>query len=343
MRIKKQVLCGNIAIGGSSPISIQSMTNTDTRDIAKTIEQINRLEELGCDIVRIAMVDMEAAESVSQIKKHTKIPLVADIHFDYRLALKCAKNGIDKIRINPGNIGSMDKVTAVANACRERSIPIRIGVNGGSLEKDTCGTNAEAMVQSTLKHIKILNDCNFDDIVLSLKASDIRTTVEAYCLIHERVDYPLHLGITEAGTLKSGIIKSSIGIGSMLLNGIGNTIRVSLTANPEEEVKAGITILKSLGLRKSGVEIISCPTCGRSMVNLIDIANILEERLSRIDKPLKVAVMGCAVNGPGEAKHADIGIAGGKGEFLLFKHGEAIRKIPEKSAIQELICEIEKM
>lgn len=340
----KKILVGDLFIGGDAPITVQSMTNTDTRDAKSTIDQIKRLEEAGCQIIRVAVPDVEAAEKVSEIKKNISIPLVCDIHFDYRLAIECMKNGADKIRINPGNIGDIERVKKVVEAAKERSIPIRIGVNSGSVEKELLemyGVSSEALVQSAMRHVKILEDLGFGDIVISLKGSNVPLTIDSYRRISELCDYPLHVGITEAGTVYSGTIKSSVGIGSILSMGIGGTMRVSLTGDPVEEVKVGINILKSLGLRNQGIELISCPTCGRTQIDLISIANQVESKLSKIDKPLKVAVMGCAVNGPGEAKEADIGIAGGKGEALLFKKGEIIRKIKEEEIVDELMREIE--
>lgn len=323
------------------------MTNTDTRNIGETVEQIKRLEQAGCDIVRVAIPDMEAAEAVKYIKKAIKIPIVTDIHFDYRLALECIKNGADKIRLNPGNIGGRDRVKAVADLAKEYGIPIRIGVNSGSIEKQFYekygGVTPEGMVESALEHAKMLEAEGFKDIAFSLKASNVPMTVAAYRLMSEKSDYPLHLGVTEAGTIYKGTIKSSVGLGTMLCEGIGDTIRVSLTGDPVEEVKAGIEILRTAGLRKGGVDFISCPTCGRCQIDLIDAANKIESRLVKLDKNIKVAVMGCAVNGPGEAKEADIGIAGGKGEALLFKKGEIIRKIPEDKIVEELLSEIEKI
>lgn len=323
------------------------MTNTDTRNVCETVKQIKRLEQAGCDIVRIAIPDMEAAEAVKDIKKAIKIPLVTDIHFDYRLALECIKNGTDKIRLNPGNIGGRDRVKAVADLAKEYGIPIRIGVNSGSIERQFYdkygGVTPEGMVESALEHAGMLEAEGFEDIAFSLKASNVPMTVAAYRLMSEKSDYPLHLGVTEAGTIYKGTIKSSVGLGTMLCEGIGDTIRVSLTGDPVEEVKAGIEILRAAGLRKGGVDFISCPTCGRCQIDLIAAANKVEARLAKLDKNIKVAVMGCAVNGPGEAKEADIGIAGGKGEALLFKKGQIISKIPEDRIVEVLLSEIEKM
>lgn len=344
---KKTVMVKDIPIGGGHPVVIQSMTNTDTRDVAATVKQILALEEAGCEIVRVAILDMQAAQAVKKIKAGIHIPLVADIHFDYKLAIECIKNGIDKIRINPGNIGSRERVKLVADMAKESGVPIRIGVNSGSLEADILERYqkpcADAMVDSALRHIGILEECDFDNIVVSLKASDVPTTIEAYRKMHLASEHPLHLGVTEAGTLRGGIIKSAIGLGSLLYDGIGDTIRVSLTANPTEEVKAAKDILNGLGLRKSGVTFVSCPTCGRCQIDLIKIAGEVEKRLVGVEKPIKVAVMGCAVNGPGEAKDADIGIAGGVGEGLIFKHGEILRKVPEENIVDALMDEIEKL
>ena len=343
----KKIRVGDIFIGGDSPISVQSMTNTDTRDIKSTIQQIIRLEEAGCDIVRLAILDNEAATAIGEIKKHVKIPLVADIHYDYRLAVECMKNGVDKIRLNPGNIGGNDRVKIVAGMAKERGIPIRIGVNSGSVEKGILekfgGVTAQRMVESALAHVAILENVDFNDIAISIKASSVPMTIAAYRLLSEKCSYPLHVGVTEAGTVYKGTIKSSVGIGCLLAEGIGDTIRVSLTGDPVEEIKAGKQILKSLGLLKEGIEIVSCPTCGRTQVNLIDIANSIEPLLEKLDKNIKVAIMGCAVNGPGEAKDADIGIAGGVNEVLLFKKGRIIRKIPQENVVEELIKEISQM
>lgn len=344
-RVKKKVVkIGNRYIGGEYPILIQSMTNTDTRDVSSTVDQIKRLEDVGCDVVRVAIPDEEAAEAVHEIKRRINIPLVADIHFDYRLAIKSIKQGADKIRINPGNIGDISRVKEIVGLAKKSGVSLRVGVNAGSLEKDLLkkhnGVTAEAMVESALGHVKILEDLDYNDIVISLKASNVPMSISAYRLMSQKCEYPLHVGITEAGTLKSGIIKSAVGIGAILSEGIGDTIRVSLTGDPTEEILAGIQILKALGHRKEGVELISCPTCGRCQVDLITIAEEVEKRLTKVKKNIKVAVMGCAVNGPGEAREADIGIAGGKNEVLLFKRGEVIRKIPQDRVIEELIDEI---
>jgi len=343
-----KVSVGEKCIGGDSEVLVQSMTNTDTRDAVSTINQIKKLEEAGCDIVRVAVPDNEAADAIKSIKKAISIPLVADIHFDYRLALACMENGVDKIRINPGNIGDKDRVRKVSELARERNIPIRIGVNSGSIEKEILEkynglVTPEGMVESALKHASMLEEYDFRDIVFSIKASNVPLTIAAYRLMAQKSEYPLHLGVTEAGTVYKGTIKSAVGIGALLAEGIGDTIRVSLTGDPVEEIHAGIEILKSLQLRNEGIELISCPTCGRCRINLIEIANKVEEKLCGNEKKIKVAVMGCAVNGPGEAKHADIGIAGGDGEALLFKKGEIIRKIPQHLIVDELLKEIEKL
>lgn len=346
-RETKTVQVGNVKIGGGSPISVQSMTTTDTRDAAATVAQIKDLEAAGCEIIRVAVPDMAAAEAIADIKRGISIPLVCDIHFDYKLALKCMENGADKIRINPGNIGDKSKVKAVADMASGLGVPIRIGVNGGSLQKDILAkyksATPEALVESALEHASILEDCGFSDILLSLKASDVPTMIEAYRQVSSVCNYPLHLGVTEAGTHDSGIIKSSIGIGTLLSAGIGDTIRVSLTEHPVHEVKAGIEILRALGLKTGGITFVSCPTCGRCRINLIEIANAVKARCEHIDKDIKVAVMGCAVNGPGEARDADIGIAGGDGEGLLFKKGEIVKKVPQEQILDVLLEEIEKL
>lgn len=346
-KITREVKVGNKKIGGNNPILVQSMTNTDTHDIEKTIEQIRRLEAEGCDIIRVAVPDMEAAEAIKEIKKNINIPLVADIHFDYRLAIKSIENGVDKIRINPGNIGREEIIKKVVEIAKERGIPIRIGVNSGSLEKEILykykGITAEAVVESALKSVLILEKLGFYDIVISLKTPNVPLTIEAYKLASSKVDYPLHVGITEAGTIEAGTIKSAIGIGTLLYLGIGDTIRVSLTGDPVHEVRVGRQILRSLGLLKEGVEVISCPTCGRTKIDLIKLAQEVEKRTRHIKKPLKVAVMGCVVNGPGEAKEADIGIAGGDGEGVIFKKGKVYKKVKEEELIEELTKEIEKL
>lgn len=347
MRKKKRIIdIGGVKIGGGYPVAIQSMCNTDTRDVKSTVEQILRLEEAGCEIIRVAVPDMRAAEAVAEIKKQIHIPLVVDIHFDYRLALECMKNGADKVRINPGNIGDKPRVKQVVDMAKAGGIPIRIGVNGGSLDKRLLkkhgGVTADALVESAMEHVEILDELNFSDIVVSIKVSDVPTTLAAYRKFNEISDIPLHIGVTEAGTLRSGTIKSSVGIGTLLAEGIGDTMRVSLTADPVEEVYAAYDIQRVLSMRE-GVKLVSCPTCGRTQIDLIPIANEVEKRLAAIEKPIKVAVMGCAVNGPGEAREADIGIAGGNGEGLIFKKGEILRKVPEDKIIDELMLEIEKM
>ncbi len=346
-KITKEIKIGNKIIGAGNEILVQSMTNTKTSDAQKTIEQIKEFEAAGCDIARVAVPDEAAARAIEEIKKKTSIPIVADIHFDYRLALMCMENGIDKIRINPGNIGDKERVRKTAEMAKKCSVPIRIGVNGGSLEKEILekygSATAEALVESALSHAALLEEFSFYDIVLSLKASDVPTMIEAYRLASEKTNYPLHLGVTEAGTYESGLVKSAVGIGTLLSEGIGDTIRVSLTDNPVREVRAGIEILKSLNLRKGGVRFVSCPTCGRCKINLIEIADKVYKEVSKINKDIKVAVMGCAVNGPGEARDADIGVAGGNGEGLLFKKGEIIRKVKEEDIVSSLLYEIDKL
>lgn len=343
----KKIRVGDVFIGGDAPVTVQSMTNTDTRDIEATVNQIKMLAEAGCDIVRLAVPDIQAAEALKQIKKVVKMPLVADIHFDYRLALASMESGVDKIRLNPGNIGDTHRVRAVVEMARKREIPIRIGVNSGSVERQILqkygGVTPEGMVESALGHARILEDLDYDKIAFSIKASSVPMTIAAYRLMSEKSSYPLHIGVTESGTVYKGTIKSSIGIGCLLAEGIGDTLRVSLTGDPVEEVRVGIEILKALDIRKGGIDFVSCPTCGRCQVDLISIANEAEKRLHNIQKDIKVAVMGCAVNGPGEAREADIGIAGGKGEVLLFKKGEIIRKVPQEKAVDELLDEIEKL
>ncbi|MDD4563967.1 MAG: flavodoxin-dependent (E)-4-hydroxy-3-methylbut-2-enyl-diphosphate synthase [Eubacteriales bacterium] len=351
--MSKQVMCGGIPIGGGAPISIQSMTNTDTRNIAETVRQIERLTESGCDIVRCAIPDMEAAEAFGEIKKKVKVPLVADIHFDYRIAIASIKNGADKVRINPGNIGSNERVKAVVDAAKERRIPIRVGVNSGSLEKEILkkyqGVTAGGLVESGLRNIKMIEDMNFSDLVISLKSSDVRLNYKAYNLIHKQTDYPLHVGITEAGTIESGKVKSAVGIGSLLLQGIGDTIRVSLTGDPVNEVYFAAEILKALDLRNNTIRFISCPTCGRCGVDLSKIASEVENALKPMEKKMKerqlpsftVAVMGCEVNGPGEAREADFGVACGKGKGLIFKKGKPVRNVREEDISKELILYIE--
>ncbi|MBD5132983.1 MAG: flavodoxin-dependent (E)-4-hydroxy-3-methylbut-2-enyl-diphosphate synthase [Clostridiales bacterium] len=341
----RQINVGGVPIGGGAPVSIQSMTNTPTHDVEATLSQIRALAAAGCDIVRVAVPDMSAAKAIGALKAGSPVPLVADIHFDYRLALEAAEQGIDKIRINPGNIGAPGRVEAVARACKERGIPIRVGVNGGSLEKELLakydGPTPEAMVESALGHIELLERYGFEDICVSLKASSVPATMRAYRLMAERYDYPLHLGVTEAGTREIGELKAAAGIGGLLALGIGDTLRVSLTADPVEEVYAAKRILKAIGLRREGPELIACPTCGRTQIDLIPMAKQVEELLKNVDKSITVAVMGCVVNGPGEASHADVGLAGGKGEGVLFKHGQIVAKVPEERLVPELMKLIE--
>lgn len=341
----RQIHVGSVPVGGGAPVSIQSMCNTPTQDVEATVEQIKRLEAAGCQIIRVAVPDMEAAEAVGEIKKRIAIPLVVDIHFDYRLALACVEGGCDAVRINPGNIGSPDRVAAVANACKGKGLPIRIGVNGGSLEKPLLekygGVTPEALVESAFGHIKLLEDCGFHDICVSLKSSSVPITMKAYQRMAQESDYPLHIGVTETGTPRMGILKSAVGIGGLLALGVGDTLRVSLSADPVEEVYAARDILKAAGIRKDGPELISCPTCGRTRIDLISLAREVEERLKGVDKPITVAVMGCVVNGPGEASAADVGIAGGIGEGLLFKKGQIIKKVPQDQLVDELFTLIE--
>ena len=343
----KKIFIGNVAIGGGSPVAIQSMCNTKTNDIEATVDQIQCLEEAGCEVIRVAVPDMAAAKAIGSIKSRIHIPLVADIHFDYKLALECADQGIDKIRINPGNIGSDDRVKAVADACNARNIPIRIGVNGGSLEKDLLkkhgGVCAEALVESAMGHVALLNRFDFDNICISVKCSSVPLTMTAYRLLSERCAYPLHLGVTEAGTPSMGMVKSAMGIGGLLCMGIGDTLRVTLTADPVEEIFAAKKILRAAGLRQDGPNLIACPTCGRTNIDLIPMAEEVERRLLNCNKPITVAVMGCAVNGPGEASAADVGIAGGNGEGLLFRKGEVLRKVPQEQLVDVLMSEIEKL
>ncbi|MBQ2963273.1 MAG: flavodoxin-dependent (E)-4-hydroxy-3-methylbut-2-enyl-diphosphate synthase [Clostridia bacterium] len=346
-RETSRVKIGNIYIGANEPIAVQSMLNRRSDDFEGSIAQAKELEAAGCDIVRAAVPDMKAVRLIGELKNNISIPVVADIHFDYKLALECVSAGVDKIRINPGNIGSEDRVKAVADACKNAGVPIRIGVNSGSVEKELLkkfgGPTPEAMAESAMYHASLLEKFDFNDIVISIKSSSVCNTVRAYETVAQMCSYPLHLGVTEAGTKHMGIIKSAAGIGSLLVHGIGDTIRVSLTDEPVEEIKAGIDILKALNLREYCVEIVSCPTCGRTRINMIDIAQKVTNALADCKKPLKVAVMGCAVNGPGEAREADIGIAGGDGCGLIFKKGEIIRKVPEEKLVEELLLEIEKM
>lgn len=343
----KAVNVGGIMLGGGNPIRIQSMNNTKTSDVQGTLEQIRRLYEAGCDITRVTVPDMEAAEALKEITSKSPIPVVADIHFDYRMAIESAKNGAAKIRINPGNIGGPEKLRQVADVCKERGIPIRVGVNSGSIDRKLVeeygGVCAENMTKSALDAVKLLEDVDFDDIVISIKSSSPKLTIETYRLMSKACDYPLHVGVTEAGTLREGVVKSAVGIGTLLAEGIGDTIRVSLTGDPVEEVYAAKSILKALDLRSDGITFVSCPTCGRTEVPLIKIANEIEDRIRNFPYDLKVSVMGCAVNGPGEAKESDIGLAGGKNEFLLFKKGEIIRKLKADTAVDEFVEEVRKL
>ena len=341
----KQIMVGGVPIGGGAPVTIQSMTNTRTDDVEATLHQIRTLAAAGCEIIRVAVPDMAAAKAVGKLKEESPIPVVVDIHFDYKLALEAIAAGADKVRINPGNIGGADHVKAVAQACARRGVPIRIGVNGGSLEKPLLakygGVCPEAMVESAFGHIRLLNQYDFDDICVSLKSSSVPMTMKAYQLMSQASNYPLHIGVTEAGTVRMGTLKSAVGIGGLLALGIGDTMRVSLSADPIEEVYAAREILKAAGIRKEGAELVSCPTCGRTRIDLIALANEVEERLKAVDKPITVAVMGCVVNGPGEASAADCGIAGGVGEGLLFKKGQIIKKVPQEQLVDELFALIE--
>ena len=343
----RQILVGSVPVGGGAPVTIQSMCNTPTADVEATLRQIRALAAAGCEIVRVAVPDLEAARAVGKIKEQCPIPLVVDIHFDYKLALECVAAGCDKVRINPGNIGGEDRVRAVAAACKAKNIPIRIGVNGGSLEKPILakygGVTPEALVESAFGHIRLLEKFDFTDICVSLKSSSVPVTMAAYRLMSEKSDYPLHLGVTETGTPRMGILKSAVGIGGLLALGIGDTMRVSLSADPVEEVYAARDILKAAGVRKDGPELVACPTCGRTRIDLIGLANEVEERLQSVDKPITVAVMGCAVNGPGEASAADVGIAGGVGEGLLFRKGEIVKKVPQEALVDELFALIEEL
>ncbi|WP_191396396.1 flavodoxin-dependent (E)-4-hydroxy-3-methylbut-2-enyl-diphosphate synthase [Flavonifractor sp. An306] len=343
----RQILVGGVPVGGGAPVTIQSMTNTPTDDVTATVAQIRRLETAGCQIIRVAVPDMAAAKAVGAIKAQIHIPLVVDIHFDYKLALACVEAGCDAVRINPGNIGGADRVKAVAEACKAKKIPIRIGVNGGSLEKPLLakygGVTPEALVESAFGHIALLEQYDFHDICVSLKSSSVPVTMAAYRLMSEQSDYPLHLGVTETGTIRMGTLKSAIGIGGLLALGIGDTMRVSLSADPVEEVLAARDILKAAGLRREGADLISCPTCGRTRIDLIALANEVEERLKAVDKPITVAVMGCVVNGPGEAAAADVGIAGGNGEGLLFRKGEIVKKVPQDQLVDELFALVDQL
>ncbi len=343
-RRTKEVRIGDVVIGGNHPIAIQSMTNTKTQDVEATVAQILQLERAGCQIIRCTVPDMEAAKALTEIKKQIHIPLVADIHFDYRLAIAAMENGADKIRINPGNIGSPERVKAVVDCARERNIPIRVGVNSGSLEKELVekyhGVTAEGIVESALDKVKMIEDFGYDNLVISIKSSDVMMCVKAHELISKQTDYPLHVGITESGTIISGNIKSSIGLALILNQGIGDTIRVSLTGDPVEEIKSAKLILKTLGLRKGGIEIVSCPTCGRTSIDLIGLANKVENMVAEFPMDIKVAVMGCVVNGPGEAKEADLGICGGRQEGLIIRRGEVIKKVPEAELLEALRQEL---
>ncbi len=338
-RESKEISIGNVKIGHNNPISVQSMCNTDTRDVNATLAQIEKMQERGCELVRLAVLNKDAASAIKEIVKKSPLPLIADIHFDYRLAIECINNGINALRLNPGNIGKRENVEKVVSLAKQQNIPIRIGVNAGSLEKEYQDKDiplSEKMVLSALGHIKILEELDFDLIKVSLKSSDVLTTIEAYRSIADKIPYPLHLGVTEAGTLRGGLIKSSVGLGTLLAEGIGDTIRVSLTEDPVEEVTAGFEILKSLNLRQKGVNFVSCPTCGRTQIDLINLAKKVEEKFKHLDLPITIATMGCAVNGPGEAKHADFGIAGGINEGYVFKKGEIIAKVPEDQLLEKL-------
>ena len=346
-QLKKEVKIGSIKIGGTNPIAVQTMLNVPVKDIAGNVEQAKRVAKAGCQIVRVTVPNMEAAHALSEIKENISIPLVADIHFDYRLAVEAAARGADKIRINPGNIGGDDRVKAVVDACREHKVPIRIGVNGGSLEKELLAkygrVTPEALVESALRHVRLLEKFDFTEICISVKSSDVPLNMAAYRLLHEKVDYPLHLGVTEAGTPTMGLLKSAIGIGGLLCEGIGDTMRVSLTADPVEEVYAAKRILQACGIRRSGVNLVSCPTCGRTAYDMIPIAEELERRLADCKKNITVAVMGCVVNGPGEASAADIGVAGGKGEGMIFRKGKILYKVPQEKLVDALMEEIQKL
>ncbi|MGM9565103.1 flavodoxin-dependent (E)-4-hydroxy-3-methylbut-2-enyl-diphosphate synthase [Evtepia sp.] len=343
----KKIFVGGVPIGGGAPVSIQSMTNTPTDDVEATVAQIRRLAAAGCQIVRVAVPNMAAAKAVGAIKEQIDLPLVVDIHFNYKLALECIEAGADKVRINPGNIGEPERVRAVANACARKNIPIRIGVNGGSLEKPLLakygGVTPQAMADSAFGHIALLNRYDFDDICVSLKSSHVPVTMQAYQLMSQQSDYPLHLGVTEAGTTRMGTLKSAVGIGGLLGLGIGDTLRVTLTADPVEEIYAAKDILKAVGLRKDGPDLIACPTCGRTKIDLIPLAKAVEERLKDVKKPITVAVMGCVVNGPGEASAADVGIAGGNGFGMLFSHGQVLKKVPQEDLLDELMALIDEI
>ena len=343
--MSKEIEVGKVKIGGGAPVTVQSMCNTPTQDVEATVAQIARLEDAGCDIIRVAVPDMAAARAVAEIKKRIRIPLVADIHFDYKLALAALEGGVDKVRVNPGNIGAMDRVREVARRCEERHVPIRVGVNSGSVERELLakygGPTAEALVDSALGHVRILEDVGFSEICISVKSSSVPHTVEAYRLLRQKCDYPLHLGVTEAGTAYLGTVNSAVGLGTLLMEGIGDTVRVSLTADPVKEIEAGIAILKAAGRRSGGVRFVSCPTCGRTKIDLVALAQEVEERLRGCPRDITVAVMGCAVNGPGEAREADYGIAGGDGEGLLFKKGKIVKKLPFAALADGLVALIE--
>lgn len=346
-RKSRQIRIGKVSVGGGAPVTVQSMTKTDTRDVSATVAQIKSLEKAGCDIVRLAVPDMDAALALGKIRKQTKIPIVSDIHFDYRLALEAVRQGVDGMRINPGNIGAKYRIKAVVDAVRERGIPIRIGVNSGSLEKDILKKHGsptpEALAESALRHVSILEDLDFRDIKISVKSTDVRKMIAAYRILAEVTDYPLHLGVTEAGTYEMGTIKSSVGIGTLLAEGIGDTIRVSLTGDPVDEIDVGIKILKSLGIRRNGIELISCPGCGRLEIDLMKLVRDVEDRIAGIElpRPIKIAILGCVVNGPGEASEADIGIAGGRGKGMLYKDGKLVRSFKEGEIVDELVKELE--
>lgn len=346
-RKSRQVAVGNVKLGGDAPIVIQSMLNAPAEDYDKNLQQLKELENAGCEIVRMAVPNMDAVRVLGKLKEQSQIPLVADIHFDYKLALESLQAGVDKIRINPGNIGSHDRVEAVAKACMEKNVPIRIGVNSGSVEKDLLekfgGATPEAMVESAFRHVKLLEECDFYNTVISIKSSDVENMVKSYSLVAERCDYPLHLGVTEAGTERSSLVKSSIGIGSLLLKGIGDTVRVSITDSPVKEIYAARDILNAVGLRVETPQIVACPTCGRTKIDLVSLANQVEDAVKNIKKPVKIAVMGCVVNGPGEAREADIGVAGGDGCGVIFKKGEILRKVPEQDIVSELLKELDKI
>ena len=346
-RKSRQIRIGKVSVGGGAPVTVQSMTKTDTRDVPATVAQIKSLEKAGCDIVRLAVPDMDAALALGKIRKQTKIPIVSDIHFDYRLALEAVRQGVDGMRINPGNIGAKYRIKAVVDAVRERGIPIRIGVNSGSLEKDILKKHGsptpEALAESALRHVSILEDLDFRDIKISVKSTDVKKMIAAYRILAEVTDYPLHLGVTEAGTYEMGTIKSSVGIGTLLAEGIGDTIRVSLTGDPVDEIDVGIKILKSLGIRRNGIELISCPGCGRLEIDLMKLVKDVEDRIAGLElpRPIKIAILGCVVNGPGEASEADIGIAGGRGKGMLYKDGKLVRSFKEGAIVDELVKELE--